>query len=136
MSVETKKYLSRVYMANELIESNVRELEVLRGLSSNISVNLHSCGDSGRIENVVFKVAMLESEIDDEICNLIDIKEEVKNAINTVSDINQNMVLRLVYLEFRSIEEVAEIMNYSVRHVHRLHKKALGNVRVDGKDKG
>lgn len=126
MSVEVKEYLSRVYKANKLIESDIRELEKLHNLSSNISVSMQNSVES---ENILSKITKLENEINTEICNLIDTKEEVKMAIDTVGDFNQNMLLRLVYLDFKSIEEAAELMHYSVRHMHRLHKLALGNVK-------
>lgn len=52
-------------------------------------------------------------------------EEEAMCVIESIKNENIRMLLRLKYLEFLSMEEIAETMHYSLRHCYRLQKQAI-----------
>lgn len=55
---------------------------------------------------------------------------EVYKCIEKLEDETEKRVLRLKYLEGYSWDQVADDMGYSVRQIHNIHKKALGNLKI------
>ena len=48
---------------------------------------------------------------------------QIEQAIDKLPQ-RENTLLRLYYIQGKTWEQVAEKMNYSVSHIHRLHRKA------------
>ena len=71
-------------------------------------------------------------EIHKQIGELIDLKEEIQQVIEAVPSIEHWLILELRYLCFRSWEEIAVKMNYSIDYVYKVHRKALEMVVVPG----
>lgn len=55
---------------------------------------------------------------------------EIYRKVEKVDDETEKRVLRLKYFEGMSWEQVAEEMNYSVRQIHNIHKRALINLKI------
>ncbi|HQD36753.1 MAG TPA: DUF1492 domain-containing protein [Thermodesulfovibrio thiophilus] len=132
-----KQYLRQAYRLNELINSHIKELEQLRLLSTSVPSTDFSKervqggnlpGD--RISNIIAKIVDLEKQINDEIDRFIDLKKEIHDAIDAVQNPDQQLVLRCRYIEFLTWEKTAEIMNYSIKQIHRIHSAALQNVVI------
>ena len=132
-----KQYLRQAYRLNELINSHIREVEQLRLLSTSVPSTDFSKervqggklpGD--RISNIIAKIVDLEKQISAEIDNFIDLKKEIHDAIDAVKSPDQRLVLRCRYIEFLTWEKTAEIMNYSIKQIHRIHSAALQNVVI------
>lgn len=76
------------------------------------------------------KVMDLEAEINQDIDALVDLKRDVRMEISELIDPEQSLILELRYLSGKSWEEIAEATGYSVRHVARIHGRALQNFYV------
>lgn len=76
------------------------------------------------------KIVTLENEINEDIDRLVEISREVMVAVNTVTEPQENLVLSRRYLNFWTWEDIAAEMDCSVRHIHRLHGKALEEVKI------
>lgn len=60
----------------------------------------------------------------------MDLKTEIMQVINQVDDLEYQTLLEQRYLNFRNWEQIAVDTGYNVRHLYRVHDKALAKVRV------
>lgn len=137
-----KEFLSQAYCLNKLIQSHQRELAELEEMGVCISsVNLTGMLSGSRsieapfVRQVIKKVD-LENQIKQEIADLIDLRKQIHDAIDAVSDLNQKLVLRYRYIENYSWEQVADNLNYSMTSIYEFHRKGLKNIvipQVDSK---
>lgn len=132
-----KQYLRQAYRLNDLINSDLAELEQLKVLSTSVSSpNLSGMPSSGTrnqeapFVNAVMKIIELEKVIDAEIDRFVDLKKEIRDVINKVPDNSQKLVLKLRYIQFLKWESVAAEMDLSLKQVHRIHNEALKNVKL------
>ena len=84
----------------------------------------HGTGVTDRIGNIVSKRCYIQDKIDQKLDELICLKEQIENAISGL-DPNERLLIRLKYCEGLTWEEVAVRLNYTWRHVHRIHKNIL-----------
>lgn len=83
-----------------------------------------------RMENIIVKIVDLENEINQDIDMLVDLKTEIMQVIKKVDDLELQTLLEQRYLNFRTWEQIAVDMGYNVRHLYRMHDKALKAVQV------
>ncbi|MBO5734251.1 MAG: DUF1492 domain-containing protein [Clostridia bacterium] len=55
-------------------------------------------------------------------------KREIEKKIENVHDASEALLLRYRYIDGYGWEEISELMNYSPRNIHYMHKKALLSV--------
>ena len=72
----------------------------------------------------------LERVVNARIREMCKIKRLAMEAIEGVEEMRYREVLELYYLDGYTWDKVAETMGYDVRHVTRLHGKALLKVKV------
>ena len=73
------------------------------------------------------KLLDLDIEINKDIDNFYDIKNKIINEIQQLKKRDYIEVLHRKYIEYKSLELIAVEMNYSYRHVKRLHGYALND---------
>lgn len=83
-----------------------------------------------RMEDIIVKIVDLENEINQDIDMLVDLKSEIMQVIKKVDDLELQTLLEQRYLNFRTWEQIAVDMGYNVRHLYRMHDKALKAVIV------
>ena len=131
-----KQYLRQAYRLNELIDSDLKELEQLKVLATSISSpNLSGMPSSSKKQeapfvNVIMKIVDLEKVIDAEIDRFVDLKKEIRTVISNVEDNSQQLCLKLRYLQFLKWESVAAEMDLSLKQVHRIHNEALQTIKL------
>jgi hypothetical protein len=137
----TKEYLSQAYRIDQRINSKLEQVASLRALAtkatSTISDNLPSGSQNVQaMEDIIVKIIDLENEINKDISTLVDLKREIVGVIKRISNPEYQTLLELRYLCFYSWEKVAVEMEYDLRYVHKLHKKAMEqcSVSVSAKD--
>lgn len=76
-----------------------------------------------------------EQEIDDEkvrlckkVSTILKEKRAIEKEIDNVNDASEALLLRYRYIDGYGWEEISELMNYSPRNLHYMHKKALLSV--------
>ena len=82
------------------------------------------------MEDIIAKIVDLENEINDDIDKLVDLKAEITTVIKEVDDPELQSLLEQRYLNFRTWEQIAVDMGYNVRHLYRMHDKALKKVGI------
>ncbi len=130
-----RQYLGQAYRIDQRINSKLKQVSLLRGNAMNLSINMKEISiqtsrDNARMENTLLKIIDQEREIDEEIDRLVDLKAEIKRVIDGVENIEYRLILELRYLCFRSWEEIAVEMDYSIDYVFKIHRRALEKVEV------
>ena len=131
-----KEYLMQANRLNELINSHLAEIDELRSLScslsgSNFSERVdHSRSTDPPFVRCINKIVDMENELNAEIDRLITLKGEINNALSTVVNADQRMLLRYRYVNNYSWHKISILMNVSSRTVHRIHSSALQNFSV------
>ena len=131
----TKEYLSEAYKLDQRIDCKLEQLSTLKAISTKISMSYGSdCGRQVRkrstMENAIVKLIDLENEIDSDIDELIDLKKAVVSTFKAIEDHEQRLLLELRYLSYKTWEDIAQLMGYSYRQIHRIHRQALKSIRV------
>lgn len=131
-----KEYLKQSYRLNELINSDLEELQNLRDLSKSISSPVYEEKISGTrntdppFVRYVGKIIDLEKQIQQEVDRLVKLKSDIREAINQMQNIDEKLLLRYRYINFLNWEEICVNLNVSMRTVHRLHSSALQDLKV------
>ena len=131
-----KEFLRQAYRLNELINSDLEELQNLRELSRSISSPVFEEKISGTkstdppFVRYVGKIIDLEKQIQQEVDRLVKLKSDIREAINQMQNVDEKLLLRYRYINFLNWEEICVNLNVSIRTVHRLHSSALQHLKV------
>ena len=60
---------------------------------------------------------------------------DILNSISAVKDDRERAVLEYKYIDGMTLAQAAEAMNYSERHIFRMHKAALSHIVIPPKYK-
>ncbi len=131
-----KEFLRQAYRLNELINSDLEELQNLRELSRSVSSPVFEEKISGTrntdppFVRYVGKIIDLEKQIQQEVDRLVKLKSDIREAINQMQNVDEKLLLRYRYINFLNWEEICVNLNVSIRTVHRLHSSALQHLKV------
>ena len=128
-----KEYLSQAFHIDQRISSKLSQVMRLREAATSCTATLSDMPrpDSPsrqQMADTICKIVDLEREINEDIDRLVDLKAEARRVINAVSDPDQQLILELRYLCFKSWEQIAVDMGYELRWLYRLHHRALDAV--------
>lgn len=131
----TKEYLSQAYRLDQRINSKLEQVQSLNELATKVNTTLTGMPKNpnratSTMADVMAKVIDLQQEINSDIDRLVDLKRELVTVIKTVENAECQTLLELRYLCFKTWEQIAVDMNYTVRNVHLLHKEALQSTVV------
>jgi Sigma-70, region 4. len=131
--MDAKKFLQQAGCIEQRIDALLMESYRLRSLAERATQAFRGeassrSGVSHRIENAVLQLDLLEEQVITEITELVRVKREIQTVIQRVGNPVEKELLILHYIGGKPFEEIAEQMNYSWRHIRRLHQKALGSV--------
>ena len=68
--------------------------------------------------------------MEEKVAYLICLKEEINKAIDKLDNRDEQLLLRYRYLDNCTWEEIAAMLNVSIRSVHRIHGMALQHFSV------
>lgn len=130
-----KEYLAQAYRIDQRINSKLEQIVSLRALATKATSTLSDTppGDTRNVhsmEGIIVQMIDLEDEINKDIDTLINLKREIMNAIKEISNPEQQTLLELRYLCFKTWEQIAVDMEYSSQHIFRLHGKALKEIII------
>ena len=136
-----KQYLRQGYRLKELIQTHRDELTQLRSMLGSGSGPSYDKIGGGTTKwngdtaeyNLVIKCVDLESQIEQEIVQMIALMQSIHTAIEAVRNPDERLVLRCRYILSLSWDDTAARMNYSPTQVRRLHGSALRSVIVPEK---
>jgi len=125
-----KDYLSQAYRIDQRINSKIEQVSSLHDLATKATSTLSDIPPSGtrnfhRMEDIICKIIDLESDINTDIDDLVDLKREIVELIKSVSNPEYQTILELRYLCFKTWEQIAVNMCYSIHHLYKMHNAAL-----------
>ena len=137
--MKAKEYLRQAYRLDNRINSDIEELGRLREMAYSISspmlgerVQTSKSGQAPFVKNIE-KIIELESKINEEIDVFVDLKSQMRDAINLVDDIDEQLILRYRYIHNMTWEEIGDNLHVDARTARRWHGRALQNVKLPEK---
>lgn len=132
--MNAKEYLSQAFRRDQRINSKLEQLASLREISKRGTASIHAkrtCGTThSQMEDSVVKLIDLQHELNEDIDRFVDLKREIRTAINELHQPEYQLVLELRYLLYKRWDEIAKIMNFSVERTYCIHGKALMAVNL------
>lgn len=130
-----KEYLNRAYRLDQRINSKLEQLESLNELATKATSTLSDMPKNPRdttskMEDILCKIIDLQHEINNDINRLIDLKTNIVDLVKAVPNPEHQMILELRYLCFKTWEQIAVNMGYSVRNIYNLHGAALKEITL------
>jgi len=129
-----KEYLGQAYRIDQRINLKMEQVASLRALATKATATYSDMpkgyGNVHSGENVIVKIIDLENQMNADVDELVNLKQEVVGVINAINNPEQRMVLELRYLSFKTWDEIAEDMHYGIDNIFKLHKKALEAVVI------
>lgn len=137
--MKIKEYLMQAYRIDQRINSKLEQIASLHDLATKATVTYSDMprnpnkGNS-RIEDAIIKIIELEDEINKDIDKLVDLKTDITHLIKNLYSHEYQIILEQRYLCFKSWEQIAVDMGYSIQHTFRLHDAALTELEKFYKD--
>ena len=130
-----KEFLNRAYKIDCLIKCKIEQLETLESLTTRITSALNDCWceytkDAHPMESVIVKMIDLELSTASEIEKLIQIKNDVAEAISHIDNSEYRFILESRYIGLKSWEQIAVELNYDISWIYRLHRNALKAIKI------
>lgn len=131
-----KEYLSQAYRLDQRIDSNIAEITRLREMACGISSpSWEEKVQTSRNTDAPFvrcleKIMDLEKVVNGEIDTLVDLKRQIRTTVDTVTNVNERMVLRYRYIHNMTWEQIGGELNADESTIRRWHKAALSAVVV------
>ena len=130
-----REYLEQAYRLDQRINSKIEQVSSLRELAAKATSTITDMPRAAtpnmhRMEDIICKIVGLENEINADIDKLVDLKRELINMIKSIANPENQTLLELRYLCFKSWEQIAVEMGYSIQHIYRLRDKAIEEIRL------
>lgn len=129
--LEIKHWLNRAFYADKKVKALEMLLKQHRERAEGLS-GFREGNDKGKssgckngTEDALIRLADIEQKLQQQIAELSGITAEIVDAVSKLCDNDLETVLIHRYLLFHTVEETAELMNYSPRTVRDKQKKAI-----------
>ena len=125
-----KEYLNRISVLEDEIKRKQQRCITLRDVAMNTSVNNSNIGvqktrDKNSFESILTRVIDLEREIKADEERLGDLKAEVWEQLDKLTDEIQKRILWLRYVDRKPWRYISSAVHFTSRYVYKLHIKAL-----------
>ena len=133
--LSAKDYLSQAYRIDQRINSKIEQVQSLRALAEKATATLSHTPPGGtrnihRMEDIIAKMVDLENTINADLNRLVDLKREITTVIKCVAAPELLTLLELRYLSYKTWEEIAVGLHFDIRHIYRMHGRALKEVEI------
>ena len=136
--MNAKEFLSRGINLERRVETITDQIEHYKSIVNKCTVTYSdspkSTTSSYRLEDCTQKIMDLQSELCEAVADLVDVTYDIARTISKVENYDYEDLLVKRYVLGEPWEKIAEEMNYSEQHIHRLHGEALkkiSDVRVN-----
>lgn len=128
-----KEYLNQARHLDALINCRLREIDYWRDLSNSVAgSSFEEHHNPNRPADAPFvrcleKIDVIQRDVEEKVTHLVSLREDINARIDMLASHEEQMVLRYRYLDNCTWEEIAAMVNVSLRTVHRIHGSALQN---------
>lgn len=128
---EVKDFLNKGYQVKNQIQLKRRRIEDWRRVAESITatikpVTAFSSMPSKKVEDCVCNIIELQEEIQEEINSLAQVERDIESVIKQGPlDDTDRLIMEARYLNYMKWEEIAVALNYAYRWVLRRHGRAI-----------
>ena len=127
---DIKLYLNQAFYLDRQINSLIKVKEETVSLAQRCTANCNNDGGSNPSktnsqEMLCIKIADQSKQIDEQIDKLVNIRNDIEQLINTVDDSDGQSILRMRYLAYMSMSDIADIMGCTRATVYNKFNKAI-----------
>lgn len=132
--METKEWLSQPRKIDLLIRNKLIEKQQWRDLALGITANMEgervqSSGSQQKMADAIVKCIDMEAEIDRLVDRFIDKKKEVVQVIEQVESPIEYDVLHRIYIQYHTLQDVADHYGKEYGWATTTHGRALKSVQ-------
>jgi hypothetical protein len=132
--LEAKDYLKQVEKLDLRIKNKLIEQQQWRDIALGITANMdgervQSSGAKSKMADAVERCVDMEAEIDRLIDELIDTKTEVTQTIEKLDSATEYNFLHMRYIQFKSLQEIADHYGRDYGWATTVHGRALKSVQ-------
>lgn len=113
---------------NELILAKQEAFEIATGGAIDYAKDRVQSGGNNGTEQRLIRYVDYEILINKSIDKLVAVKNKIFTLIQNVDDSKCRTLLISYYINCKTLEQIAEDMEYDIRWVHSLHKKSIKKV--------
>lgn len=133
--IDAKSYLRQVEKLDTLIRNKLIEREQWRDIALGITASVggekvQSSGNQQKMASAIEKCVDMESEINSLVDELIDTKKKVIATIEKLDSPTEYDVLHKRYIQFLSLQEIADHYNRDYGWATTTHGRALKSVQM------
>ncbi len=130
-----KEYLNRARWLDLRINDKLDQVHSLHALATKATQTLTDMPgsptkNSQKMERIIVRILELESSINEDIDNLVELKKEIQNVLSLIENEDYRILLEKRYLYRQPWDVIAYDMGYGVDNIYKLHGKALKEVKV------
>lgn len=131
---EAQNYLKQVEKLDARIRNKLIEQRQWRDIALGITANMEgervqSSGAKDKMAAAVDRCVDMEAEIDNLVDIIIEKKKEVVQTIEQLSSVTEYNVLHMRYIQFKTLQEIADHYGYEYGWATTTHGRALKNVQ-------
>ena len=135
-----KLYLNQAFFLDKQINSLIKVKEETVSLAQRCTANYSNDGGSNPSktnlqENIYIKVIEQGELINQQIDKLVNIRNEIEQLINTVSDTDGQSILRMRYLAYMPMTDIADIMGCTRATVYNKFNRAISELEEREKNR-
>lgn len=125
-----KQYIELTKEHQQLIESFEEYKSKIYNPAIQILTDMPKAQNQGneKMDNQIIILLEYEDKLHNKLIDLKNIKQEIENMIENIEETVERMILRYRYIDGMNFENICTKMNYTWRHTHRLHSKALQKI--------
>lgn len=128
-----KLYLNQAFFLDKQINSLIKVKEENISIAQRCTANYSNDGGSNPTktnsqENIYIKIIDQGELINQQIDKLIAIRNEIEQIINAVKDTDGQSILRMRYLAYMSMADIADIMGCTRVTVYRKYNNAISEL--------
>lgn len=132
--IKKKEWLNRAYYADKKLIALFEERKKNRDLAT-IITTYYGGSEKGKcdshsngVETSMARLTEIDEKLELQIKNTVDVRCQISDAIGDIRNDELQAILIHRYLNFSTIEDIADVMNYSVSTVKRILSEAIDNV--------
>ena len=131
---EKVAWMNRAFHAEKNARAWMAKLERDRSLAERISRN--ATGTPGTpqgnsTEDYLIRLAATQEGLQDALRALVNVREEIADAIRQVEDLDEQTVLVRHFLAYEKFDQIADRTGYSESTIYRIYRNALCKVDIE-----
>lgn len=126
--IKTLKDIQYMKMDIKYIEEKLHEKRInISSVKSDMSPGSNVSNTCKQITESLVTIEEIENELIEKRNKVLELEKQVEEKIKTLEP-KERIILKLYYCEGETLEYICGVVNYSFRHVSRMHRKALSKL--------